>query len=171
MDQRLPFSNRSQTGILDEAGERIVPVGDVCARLGVNGLIRLHQQDYDLVEELEHEYVHFNLEATLNESGKSYAIVPIVRSGHRAKNGEEVVPVLDLRRHRIGLCKEVLQGVAIEQVPEEHFTHSIRGIRTIVDLNKALIERYAPLFPHLQAEQLLLRGCAITRICFRPGRV
>ena len=82
MDQPLPFSNRSHTGILDEAGERIVPVGDVCARLSVDGLIRLHRHDYDLVEELEHEYVHFNLEATLNEAGKSYAIVPIARSGH-----------------------------------------------------------------------------------------
>jgi len=167
MDQRLPHSNRSLTGIVDEAGERIVRVSDLCSRLKVDGLIRLHRQDYCLIEELEQSYVHFNLEATLNESGKLYAIVPVIRSGHRTKNGEEVLPVLDPRRHRIGLCDAVVQGVEVEQVASEYFRHSIRTIRTVDELKKALIERYAPLFPHLQPEQLLSRGCAITRVAFQ----
>jgi hypothetical protein len=166
-DQQLPLSNKSQTRIVDDLGEQTVRVIDLCERLQVDGLIRLHRQDYDLVELLREKYVHFNLEFTLNERGKRYAMLPIIRSGYRIESDEEeVLPVLDPRRHRVGVCEAVMQRVPIEQVSRAHFAHSIETIMTINELKKALIQRYAPLFPHLRPEQLLSRGCAITLISF-----
>jgi hypothetical protein len=133
----------------------------------VDGLIRLHLRDYDLVELLQEKYVHFNFEFTLNELGKRYAVLPIIRSGYRTESDEEeILPILDPRRHRIGMCEAVLQRVPIEEVSSAHFTYSIETIMTIDELKKALIQRYAPLFTHLRPEQLLSRGCAITLISF-----
>ena len=167
-DQQLPLSNRSHTRIVDELGEYTVRVIDLCERLQVDGLIRLHHRDYDLVEILQEKYVHFNLEFTLNERGKRYAVLPIIRSGYRTESHEEeVLPILDPRRHRIGVCEAVMQRVPIEDVSAAHFAYSIKTIMTIDELKKALIQRYAPLFPHLQPEQLLSHGCAITLLCFR----
>jgi hypothetical protein len=165
-DQPLPLSNKSHTRILDDLGEQTVRVIDLCERFRVDGLIRLHQRDYDLVE-LRKKYVHFNLEFTLNERGKRYAVLPIIRSGYRTEShDEEVLPVLDPRRHRIGVCEAVMQRVPIEEVSSTHFANSIATIMTIDELKKALIQRYAPRFPYLRPEQLLSRGCAITLISF-----
>jgi hypothetical protein len=167
MSGQLPLSNKCHTRIVDDHGERTVRVVDLCERLQVDGLIRLHHQDYDRVELLQERYVHFNLEFTLNEPGKRYAVLPIMRSGYRTQShGEEVLPVLDPRRHRIGGCEAVMQRVPIEEVSGAHFAHSIETIMTIGELKKALVRRYAPLFPHLRPEQLLSLGCAITVILF-----
>jgi hypothetical protein len=166
-DQQLPLSNKSHTRIVDDLGEQTVRVIDLCERLQVDGLIRLHHQDYVLFEILQERYVHFNLDFTLNERGKRYAVLPIIRSGYRMEsNEEEVLPILDPRRHRIGVCEAVLQRVPIEEVSSAHFAYSIETITTIDELKRALIRRYAPLFPHLRPEQLILRGCAITLISF-----
>jgi hypothetical protein len=166
-DRQLPLSNKSHTGIVDDLGERTVRVIDLCARLQVDGLIRLHHRDYDLVEILQKKYVHFNLEFTLNERGKRYAVLPIIRSGYRTESHEEeVLPILDPRRHRIGVCEAVMQRVPIEEVSSILFAYSIETIMTIDELKKALIQRYAPLFPHLRPAQLLSHGCAITLISF-----
>jgi hypothetical protein len=59
-----------------------------------------------------------------------------------------------------------MQRVPIEDVSSAHFAYSIETIMTIDELKKALIQRYAPLFPHLRPGQLLSRGCAITLIAF-----
>jgi hypothetical protein len=166
--QQLPLSNRCHTRIVDDHGEHTVCVIDLCERLQVEGLIRLHHGDYDRVECLQKNYVHFNLEFTLNEPGKRYAVLPIIRSGYRTEShGEEVLPILDPRRHRIGVCEAVMQRVPIEEVSRTHFAHSIETIMSIDELREALIQRYAPLFPHLPPEQLLSRGCAITLISFQ----
>jgi hypothetical protein len=167
-DQPLPLSNRSHTRIIDDHGEHTVRVIDLCERLEVDGLIRLHHRGYDRVECLEEKYVHFNLEFTLNELGKRYALLPILRSGYRTEShGEEVLPILDPRRYRIGVCEAVMQRVPIEEVSRAYFAHSIETIMSIDALRNALIQRYAPLFPDLRPEQLLSRGCAITLISFQ----
>ena len=166
-DEQLPLSNKFHTRIIDDLGEHTVRVIDLCEHLQVDGLIRLHHRDYDLVEILREKYVHFNLEFTLNERGKRYAVLPIIRSGYRTESHQvEVLPILDPRRHRIGVCEAVMQRIPIEEVSSAHFAYSIETIATIDALKKALIERYAPLFPSLGPEQLLSRGCAITLISF-----
>jgi hypothetical protein len=168
-EAKLPLSNRSHNSILDDDAERTVAVQDLCDLFGVDALIRVHEQDYALIEQLPDKYVHFNLERTLNEEGERYAILPIVKPGFRTGNGDEVLPVLDPRRHRIGRCDAILQQVPIEQLRAEHFRYSIPTIRTVGELKKALLARYAPMFPALSSDELLSRGCAISHIHFLPN--
>ena len=124
-DKKLPLSNRSHNRIIDDHGERIIAVKDLCDLFGVDALIRLPEQDYALIDQLAETYVHFNLEFTLNEPGKRYAILPIARPGFRTQDNEEVLPVLDPRRYRIGKCAAVLQHVAVDDVSTEHFQYSM----------------------------------------------
>jgi hypothetical protein len=168
-DTKLPLSNRSYNSIADDHGERAIAVKDLCDLFGVDALIRVHEQDYALIDQLPQKYVHFNLEFTLNEQGKRYAILPIVKPGFRKQDNEEVLPVLDPTRYRIGRCDAILQHVPIENVPIEYFQYSISTIRTVDELKKALLQRYAPMFPSLTSDELLSRGCAITQIRFLPN--
>ena len=161
---QLSHSNRYHIGIVDDHGERIVQVTDLCERLGVDALIRLHLPEYTSFQALQRKYIHFNLETTLNQVGKHYAILPIIRSGYRTNDETEILPVVDPRRHRVGKCDRVIQRVPIDQVSSEFFEHSLPSIQTAKQLATALIERYAPLFPQLTQDELLLRGCAVTRI-------
>lgn len=166
---KLPLSNRSYNRIVDDHGERAVAVKDLCDLFGVDALIRVHERDYALIGRLAEKYVHFNLELTLNEQGKHYAVLPIVKSGFRNQNNEEILPVLDPQRYRIGRCDAILQQVPVESVSTEHFRYSISTIRTVDELKMALLLRYAPMFPTLTSDQLLSRGCAITQITFLAG--
>ncbi|MFI4998022.1 MAG: hypothetical protein ACHQAQ_19835, partial [Hyphomicrobiales bacterium] len=117
-----------------------------------------------LFEGMRDRFVHFNLEFTLNEIGRRYAILPILRPGHRNEQNEEILPVVDLHRHRVGICDEVFQRVPVDDVGPELFRHSLPNIRTARELRSALVLRYARLFPRLAAEELLTCGCAITSL-------
>jgi hypothetical protein len=158
----LALSNRWQIGVLDGGEERIVSVASLCERYGVDALIRLGADDYQLLAPMRGRFVHFNLETTLNEAGKRYAILSIVRSGRRDENDVEILPVIDPDRFRIGICEEVLQRVALREVEPHHLALSLPNIRTLEELKAALIERYAPLFPQLSPSEIAMRGCAIT---------
>jgi hypothetical protein len=165
----LPFSDKTHVGVLDENGhERIETVADLRARFGVDALIRLQKHDFDQLGQAgtEQYFVHFNLEETLNQVGKRYAVLPIHRPGYRTHEGTEALPIMDVSRHRIGFCETVLQRVPIEMVSDEYFRNSLPSIRSVAQLRSALVDRYARMFPQLSADDLLARGCAITRLRF-----
>ena len=100
----LPLSDTSSIGIREDGREIVMPIRELCARLQVDALIRLHEQDFCLLGQERTSFVHFNLEFTLNEVGRNYAIVPIVRAGRRSATGSEVLPVVDPSSARRGLC-------------------------------------------------------------------
>jgi hypothetical protein len=160
----LAFSNRWEIGVLEGGGERIAPVAMLLERYGVDALIRLGADDYALLASMRGRFVHFNLESTLNEAGKRYAILPIVKAGRRDEDGVEFLPVVDPSRYRIGICEKALQRVPVREVTREHFAHSLPSIRTPGELEAALVKRYAPMFPRLSPEEILARGCAITSL-------
>ncbi|WP_284948206.1 hypothetical protein [Acidisoma cladoniae] len=110
--------------------------------------------------------MHFNLETTLNAVGFSYAIVPIVKAGQRLANGDELLPVIDPTRFRRGICREIIQRLPIDQVSPEQFMHSLPNIQNPHQLRKALLHRYGKMFPDLSNDQILRRGCALTKIEF-----
>jgi len=61
---------------------------------------------------------------------------------------------------------EVLQHVPVGQVTAEQFAHSLPTIRTVQQLRAVLIARYAHMFPDLTDDELIARGCAVTRLVF-----
>ncbi|GJD47942.1 hypothetical protein OPKNFCMD_0655 [Methylobacterium crusticola] len=164
-----PWSNGTHVGIPGPDGARIVPVADLARRLGVDALIRLHPEDFAALSGIRRTLVHFNLEETLNAAGRRYALLPILRPGHRDGDrdrggGAEVLPVLDPTRFRRGLCTAVIQRVPVRSVTADLLAHSLPTIRTREALAAALVRRYADLFPDLGAAEIVARGCAVTRL-------
>ena len=159
-----PTSNDEFVGVLEDGREYTLPVRELLRRFGVDALIRMHLDDFDQLAAAAPALVHFNLERTSNEAGLCYAIVPILRPGHRRDNGHEVLPIVDPSRYRRGTCTEVLQRVPLAQVTAEQFSHSLPSIRTREQLRAALVHRYAAMFPDLDEEALVGKGCTVTRI-------
>ncbi|MGI4798832.1 MAG: hypothetical protein ACRYG8_33290 [Janthinobacterium lividum] len=162
----LPISDETHIGVLEAGRERVVPIAELRDRFAVDALIRLHSTDFAELPTGCRMLVHFNLETTTNKVGRRYALVPIVRSGQRLANGQELLPVVDPAQHRLGTCTEVLQRVQIGQVTTEQFAHSLPSIRTPQELREALLRRYIRMFPDLRGEEIIARGCSVTRIAF-----
>ena len=160
----LPLSDTSSIGMREHGREIVVPISELCARLEVDALIRLHEHDFCLLGRERTSFVHFNLEFTLNEVGRCYAIVPIVRAGSRSATGSEVLPVIDPSFARRGVCTEVIQHLPIQAVTVEQFADSLPNVRTAGELGDALLRRYQQMFPEKSPQDLLDRGCALTRL-------
>lgn len=162
----LPLSNKSYVGVREAGDERIVPIDELRRRFSVDALIRLHAEDFGLLPARCRVLVHFNLEMTTNEVGRRYALVPILEAGRRLADGREVLPIVDPTRHRLGTCVEVIQRVPLDRVTAEQFSHSLPNIQTSRQLREALLRRYVDMFPSLTDEEIIARGCAMTRIRF-----
>jgi len=163
-DPLLPLSNRTHTAVLERGSARIVTVQSLLDRFRADILIRLHADEFSLLSVTGQEFVHFNLETTLNEVGHRCAVVPIVTPGRRLSDGREVLPVIDPTQARLGTCVTVLQRVPLDKVSGDLFQHSLPTIRTVDQLRTALLRRYAQMFPHLNENEIVQRGCAVTKL-------
>lgn len=162
----LPLSNTTHIGIRDGCGERVVLIDELRRRFRVDALIRLHSIDFAQLAHDCRSFVHFNLEFTLNELGRHYAVVPIVQAGKRLPDGREVLPVIDPVPARRGICTEIIQRLPLNKVTAALFADSLPNIRSQDQLRAALLDRYGRMFPNLSDEEILRRGCAVTRIDF-----
>lgn len=161
------LSGKTHVRTVDSAGSILTtPVRDVARELGADALMRLSERDFDEFEKMESRttFVNFNLGGTSNEVGKIYAVVPILRPGYSDLDGVEVLPIIDRCRHHNGVCDLVLQHVSIDTVSPEHYSVSLPSIRSSEQLRRAMVTRYARLFPSRSLEELFARGCAITRL-------
>lgn len=152
--------------MLERGTARIATVQSVLDRFRVDILIRLHAHEFSLLSMIQQEFVHFNLETTLNQVGHRCAIVPIVTPGRRLSDGREVLPVIDPTQSRLGTCVKVLQRVPLGEVTGDLFQHSLPTIRTADQLRVTLRQRYAQMFPHLNENEIVERGCAVTKLNF-----
>ncbi|AWN47413.1 hypothetical protein DK419_14705 [Methylobacterium terrae] len=160
----LPISNSRHVAVPEGTSERVVAIADLAASLGADALIRLHEEDFAGLSGLGRDFVHFNLERTINRAGLRYALMPILRAGRRRPGGPEELPVLDPTRFRTGLCVAVRQGLPVAAVTPDLFAHSLPAIRDADALAAALVRRYRPLFPDLDPAGIVARGCAVTRL-------
>jgi hypothetical protein len=144
----------------------IATVQSLLDRFRADILIRLHADEFSLLSMIRREFVHFNLETTLNRVGQRCAVVPIVTPGRRLSDGREVLPVIDPTQSRLGTCVRVLQRVPLGKVPEDLFQHSLPTIRTAEQLRATLLKRYAQMYPHLSENEIAERGCAVTELNF-----
>lgn len=158
----LELSNKVQIRVLSGDGSRVTPVRELCESYGVDALIRLHRDDFNEFMKLRGFFTHFNLERTLNEIGKRYAVLPIIRAGYRDAENREVLPVVDAAQYRKGLCMEVIQSVPIKAVDARFFTNSLPSIQSPDHLRASLLRRYRPMFPEKSEDELLSRGCGIS---------
>jgi hypothetical protein len=160
----LPVSNMTYIAVLEKASSLIVTVESVQRRFGVDMLIRLQAADFANLAALTGVFVHFNLETTLNEVGHRCAILPIVTSGRRLPDGQEVLPVVDMNQYRLGRCIEVTQRVPLSEISADLFAYSLPTVKSTEQLRATLIQRYTPMFPLLTQQDIEARGCAVTKL-------
>lgn len=151
-------------GVVSYKGECIIATDALCRHYQVDALIRLHADDFDMLASVGEMFTHFNLEFTSNAVGRRYAILPIVKTGRRLPDGQEVLPIVDIERFRLGICVETIQHVELNAVTPAQFAESLPTIRTLADLGTALIRRYRSMFPDLTDADIVARGCAVTRL-------
>jgi len=162
----LPLSVSTHIRVVRDGEEIEVTVAELRRLLGVDALIRLQEPEFQALPAHYRAYAHFNLEITTNAAGKRYAIVPIVRPGRRLDDGTELLPVIDVRPARIGICMEVQQRVPITEVGQRYFDQSLPHIKNPEQLRQVLLIRYRSMFPRLADEDIVARGCAISLIDF-----
>jgi hypothetical protein len=162
----LPFSSRIHAAVLESGKVKIATVRSLLDRFRVDILIRLHAAEFSMLSTIRQEFVHFNLETTLNQVGHRCAVVPIVTPGHRTSDGREVLPVIDPARSRLGTCVKVLHRIPLGEISGDLFRHSLPTIRTADQLRAALLQRYAGMFPNMSENEIVERGCAITKLHF-----
>ena len=162
----LPLSDATHVRVASPAGERVVAIEELRRQLGVDALIRVHEADFALIPKQVRLLVHFNLEVTLNEAGRRYAVTPITRAGMRLPGGDEVLPAVDPSRARRCTCLKVAQRLPIKDVTAEQLASSLPNIRNADQLRAALLRRYKGMFPGLSDDEILSRGCAVTYLAF-----
>ncbi len=160
----LPISNSRHVAVADGPGSRVVAVADLAASLGVDALIRLHEEDF--FGSGRGRPRPRPLQPGAHDQPRRPALRPAAdpASRRRRPGGVEELPVLDPARFRTGLCVAVRQGVPVAAVPPALFRASLPAIRDADALAAALVRRYAGLFPDLAPADLVARGCAITRL-------
>jgi hypothetical protein len=158
----LPLSNDTRVEFVSTDGVKTIAITAVYRALAVDSLIRLHMMEFSLIPSMEHTFVHFNLEFSTNKKGGRYALVPIVKPGHRSPDGTETLPLLDIGQGRFATCVDVRQHVPFEEVTEEVFALSLQHIRSVDQLRDTLAERYARMFPTRRLDDILRLGCAIS---------
>jgi hypothetical protein len=164
-ERALHGGTNTHTGIRDGTIERVIPISELLARFGADGLIRLRRADFEQSSLRRERFVTFNLGRVTNEVGKRYLVIAIASPGFK-DDVVEVLPVLDPAGARVGLCTEVLQEVPIAEIDEACFRHSLGSIQDRTALKEALVERYRKFNEGLTPEQILSRGCAVTTIVF-----
>lgn len=158
------ISDGTRIGVIDQTGKFVISAAEFQTRLGVDGWIRLSRNEYSQLWAQQDKLVHFNLGRTTNQAGLRYAIVPIVEHGWRNADGSEEPAYVSLTSYAVGLCTDVEQHVALADVGDDHFRHSLAGISGRRELEETLLMRYKPMFPELSDGEILAQGCAITTL-------
>lgn len=164
---RTSRSSETHVRLLQGGAEAVVSMEAFRRRFDVDGLVRLHRDEFDLIDADRRFLVHFNLGLTSNGVGRIYAVVPITRAGHRRADGREVLPVVDLTHRRIGTCIGLRRCVPLHAVTAEDFSHSLPNIRSVRELETAFLSRYEGMFPASVLREMIGTGCTVTRLQLR----
>ncbi|MGI3903372.1 MAG: hypothetical protein ACRYGP_20095 [Janthinobacterium lividum] len=160
-------TSETHVRLLQDGAVALVGMDAFRRRFGVDGLVRLHRNEFDLIEADRRLLVHFNLGPTSNEVGRTYAVVPIMLAGHRQADGQEVLPILDHTRRRIGTCIGVQRRVPLHAVSPKDFSFSLPNIRGADELEIAFLSRYRAMLPASDLREMIGEGCTITRLELR----
>jgi hypothetical protein len=140
-----------------------VPKEELCARYGIDGIIRIHTKDYGEFPSGT-RFTHFNLQASGHVPGDIYALPKIVTPGFFISPDNEQLPVLDFSRCLIARCVATKEHVPYDRLTEEDFAHSFRHIQDIETLKKEILWRYTQSLPSLPPADMLALGVGITEL-------
>jgi len=136
-------------------------------RHGLDGIIRIPQDEYNFSGGL---FVHFNLEKTDCEVGKSYVLPRILKSGYSVRGKEEVLPELSFENVYHGVCLEVHNHLAYESLKPDDFTYSFLHIQNVEELKTYILQRYTKSRGDLSEDDILKLGVSRMLLKIEPAR-
>ena len=130
----------------------------------LNGIIRILNEEYDGIDRTLPFLTHFNLEFVGNRIGGRNALPRIITQGYYRAPGDEVTPILSFDNVITGVCIRMREHVPYKALRDEDFTYSMKHIKNVADLKKAILRRYRVSMPNLSDEEILNLGVAITTL-------
>lgn len=132
-------------------------------KLGVTCEIRFHKEDFKNIDLNLKLLTHFNLEHSNHKIGNKYALVLIEKPGYF--DGEkEIKPILNFEDSIICECVDTKNFVQYENIPENYFDYSLKNIKNVDELKKAILRRYKNSMKHIDDEKKLSLGVGITNL-------
>lgn len=142
---------------------RKIKTKNILSRYGATACIRIHKKEFKNIDSKKKYYTHFNLQKTGHKKGRTYVITKIVKRGFYTKK-KEVKPVLSFDDCIIAKCISVKENVSYEKLTKKIFEYSMKNIKNIKQLQRAIISRYGKSMPDLSKKKILSLGVAITTL-------
>lgn len=129
----------------------------------VHDLIRILTKDFGLINKKAKKFTHFNIQYTIHKPGRYYLITSIAKRGY----SDGVVykhPILKNKNFILAKCISVKNDLDYSSVKNSDFKYSLRNIKNVDDLKKAIIRRYKKTLVNLSNDKKLALGVAITKL-------
>ncbi|HEY9703023.1 MAG TPA: hypothetical protein V6C58_11280 [Allocoleopsis sp.] len=135
---------------------------DVLKKYKIDGLIRFQEEDFKYIKS-KSWLTHFNIPYSVGRRGKVYGLVKIVDYGSYDLNNMRM-PVLDFNKMYKAVCLKTRNNVKYSELKNEDFKHSLKNIKSVAGLKKAMIRRYNNIMPSLTNDQIIGLGLSIREL-------
>lgn len=130
---------------------------------GVDGFIRIPEEEFGDIN-LKSGFVgHFNLEKTNHVVGKTYLLMPILRKGVSGTEEQpEQLPLLSTEGAVKTECVEVQNYLSYDALDQHHFANAMKKMSDKASVKTAIIKRYGDVRSDLSPEEFDRRGVGFT---------
>jgi hypothetical protein len=126
--------------------------------------MRILEEEYMGIDSTLPYFTHFNLEFAGNPVGGRMFLPRVLTQGYFRAPGDEVLPILSFANVYTGTVTHKREHVPYKALHSEIFHYSMKHIKNVAELKKAILRRYRISMPNLSDEEILKRGVGITTI-------
>ncbi len=141
----------------------------------IDNAIRILDAEYAYIDTTLPFLTHFNMETSGNPLGARMILPRIIRQGHFRHAGDEVLPVLSLKNIYVGVVVSKREHLSYDNLHDEIFEYSMKQIKNVDQLKRAILRRYTVSMPDLTDAEILARGVASATIqlegIFHPHKI
>ena len=130
----------------------------------IDNAIRILDAEYAYIDTTLPFFTHFNLEMSGHSIGAKMILPRIVSQGHYRGPHDEVLPILSLKNILVGAVVSKREHLSYETLHDEIFEYSMKHIKNVDQLKRAMLRRYTVSMPDLSDAEILARGVASTTI-------
>ncbi len=134
------------------------------SRHHIDNVIRILDAEYAYIDTTLPFLTHFNLETSGNPLGARMILPRIVSQGHFRGPEDETLPILSLKNILVGVVVSKREHLSYEALHEEIFQYSMKHIKNVEQLKRAMLRRYTVSMPDLSDAEIIARGVASTTI-------
>lgn len=128
----------------------------------IDNMIRILRDEYASIDTTLRFFTHFNVESSGHLVGEKMLLPRIITQGYYRTPEDQQLPVLSLENILHGVVVEVREHIPYNELKEADFQYSMKHIRTVDELQKAILKRYSKSMPDQSNENILKSGVGIT---------